>query len=300
MRKIIVYILIALYASAAFAAGGSEEIQSLGYPMSISSIPLMELVERYPDQYQGSVYTDHPQALGQLINGELDILASGFTVGYSRSFSAGDIGHLDTLVWGVSALMTAEEIDELSDIQGQVLYVPFEGSPIDVQVKALLEKEGLLDSVSIAYAPFPQAAGLLAQKRAGAAVLVEPIASRLEIGGQAFRFANIQDMYAEISGGEPRSPQVSIFVRTEYHPQQRRSLDQFRTRLKDIVQELQADGDAFAAKYGPVFDMPEPVIARAIESSLFGLFDAAEDRMLIETYADTMGVPQPADAFYLE
>ena len=148
---------------------------SLLYPRAVASIPILALIEDHADDYTGEFFTDHPQALAQLVSGQTDVLATGFTVGYNRYRSAGDVVHLVTPVWGVSALMTAQPIDTIADLAGGVVYAPFEGSPIDVYLNAVFAEAGVGDAVQIAYAPFPQAAGLLVQGQADAAMLVEPI-----------------------------------------------------------------------------------------------------------------------------
>jgi ABC-type nitrate/sulfonate/bicarbonate transport system substrate-binding protein len=300
MRITIVYISLLLAAASLFAGGSGEQLLQVGYPQTVSSIPLMELVERYSEDYAGTSFTDHPQALGQLINGELGVLASGFSVGLTRFGAAGDIGHLDTYVWGVSAIMTAEPAESLADLAGSVLYVPFEGSPIDIQIRAQVAAEGLTGQIEIAFAPFPQAAALLAQGKAGGAVLVEPLAANLEISGRAHRLMNIQDSYALISGGETRSPQVSVFTRLEFFADNTRTVRQLLRRLEDIGAEIAADPQTFAAKYAPVFELPEAVILASLENTLYDFESPRTDRRLIEGYLEIMGLPIPADSFFLE
>jgi NitT/TauT family transport system substrate-binding protein len=299
-KRATIYILFWLIPVLIFAAGSGETRLTIAYPQSVSSVPMMELIERYPDDYVGTAYSDHPQALGQLINGEIDVLVSGFSVGLTRYVAAGDVGLLESYVWGASSIMTAEPMESLSNLTGETLYIPFEGSPIDIQVKAQLEALGLTGSVEIAYAPFPQAAAQLAQGRAGAAVLVEPLASKLEADGTAYRLMTIQDSYAVISGGEPRSPQVAVFVLGPFFGENRRELRRLVNRMEEIGEEMENDQAGFAGIYHERFSQRESVIMSALDNTLFDFLPPDRDRELIEEYASLMGLPVPSDDFFLD
>lgn len=280
------------------AAETEVETLTLSYPKSASSIPILALIDEYPTDYEGEFFTDHPQALARLVNGEIDVLATGFSVGYSRYRSAGDIVHLITPVWGVSALMTAEDIDSLQELSGGVIYAPFEGSPIDVYLKAILEDAGLTDEIKIDYAPFPQASALLAQGKADAAVLVEPLASRVEMQGIAYRLENLHEGWARIADGEQRSPQVSLFATDASLVRLDHELDLLRERLATIVEAVAADPARFATDFAPAVDFPEPVVENALRNTLFAAPGPEETRRIIEEYTRIMDLGTPADSFY--
>ncbi|TVQ22180.1 MAG: hypothetical protein EA382_12480 [Spirochaetaceae bacterium] len=279
-------------------AGQASRPLTILYPQAIASVPVLDLIARYPDEYRGESFNDHAQALARLINGEADLLFTGFTLGYSRYASAGDLVHVVTPVWGASALMTARQTTDLSSLAGGTIYAPFEGSPIDVYLRALLASRGLAGSIRIAYAPFPQAAALVVEGRADAAVLAEPIASRLEIAGQAFRYHNIQEGWAEVSGGERRSPQVSIFARRRDASALHSEWALLARRVAAIVEELNADHARFAAQYADALGFPVPVVERALSNALFDAPDAAETVRIIADYNRVMGLASPSPEFY--
>lgn len=292
--------LMAVIPALLFASPSTEMDRkiTMAYPRTISSIPFLELVELYPEEYSGQAFTDHPQALGQLLNGEVDLLASGFTVGYNRYQAAGDIRYLFGHVWGISSIMTSREITNLRELSGETIYVPFEGSPIEVQISALLEELGLKDEIELAYAPFPQAAGLLVQGKAEAAVLVEPIASKLEASGNAYRFQTIQQSYAILSGGELRSPQVSVFALEKTGAELAGELDELRNRLEDISSRLLEDPASYAEKYAAFFELPPGVIERGLQQALFDFPEEAEEIDLIQLYARIMKIEDPGAEFH--
>lgn len=301
-------LILILVAMVAFSEGQMEETTTVGtteietltlsYPKSASSIPILALIDEYPTDYEGAFFTDHPQALARLLNGEIDVLATGFSVGYSRFRSAGDLAHLMTPVWGASALMTAEDVDSLDALSGGVVYAPFEGSPIDVYLKAILEEAELTDTVEIDYAPFPQASALLAQGKANAAVLVEPLASRVEMQGTAYRLENLHEGWARITGGEQRSPQVSLFATDSTVGELAPELQLLRQRLTTIVEAVTADPARFANDFAPAVGFPEPVVENALRNTLFSAPDPGETRGIIEEYTRIMDLGTPDDSFY--
>lgn len=313
--------LIGLVAAGAFALGVDERSQAAGrsddlsddpsgagkvsaqtltvrYPRSVSSVPMLVMLDRYPQDYDGAFFTDHAQALAQLINGQTDVLATGFSVGYSRYRSSGDLVHLATPVWGVSALMTREAVDAVGDLSGGTVYAPFEGSPIDFYLKAVLEEAGVADSVRIAYAPFPQAAALLAQGKADGAVLVEPLASKLEAGGQAYRLENLHEGWARINSGEPRSPQVSLFATDAGWREAVGDMSLLIQRYTESLAAVESNPAEYAEKYADDLGFPAPIVERALANTLFDLPNHEETGRIIRQYTQLMGLGVPGDAFY--
>lgn len=303
MKRVMMCWLALTIAAAGFATGLREEVVEveqlrLAYPQSVSSIPLLALVDEHPQLYSGEFFNDHSQALARLITGEIDVLATGFTIGYSRHRSAGDIVHLMTPVWGVSALMTAEPVESLRDLVGGTIYAPFEGSPIDIYLRAVIAEADLAGEIRIAYAPFPQAAALVAEGKAEAAVLVEPIASRLEIQGMAHRLENLHDGWARIASGERRSPQVSVFTMADSATVWSDQLDELVERLAEITADVAARPAVYAARYAEALGFPTPIVERALMNTLFDTPDPTETRHLIDLYSVVVGSAPPSDSFF--
>jgi len=301
-RLLLSFVLGVGFASAALWARGvpeERETMVVRYPRSVSSIPVLALLEDYPEEYDGDFFTDHPQALAQLITGETDLLVTGFTVGYSRARAAGDVVHVTTPVWGASAIMARSGITEIEDLAGTTVYAPFEGSPIDLTLRRILDAEGVSEQVEIAYAPFPQAVALLLQGDADAAVLVEPLASRLEGEGRAIRVANLHDAWAPVTGGEPRSPQVSVFARSDWSREETAGVRRFAARLGGYVQAVQNDPAGYAERYAPVLGFSAAIVERAIRNTWFEVPDDETNREIITGYTRELSLPPPANGFFL-
>lgn len=267
-------------------------------PETVSTIPFLALEQDHPDSYRVEFFTDHSQALARLIGSEADLLATGFNVGYSRYRDQGDLVHMTTPVWGVSALLTSREIEDLGELAGGTIYAPFEGSPIDMYLRAVLEEEGLEDQVDVSYAPFPQAAGLLSEGRAEAAVLPEPIASRVELNDSAYRFENLHEGWARVSGGEPRSPQVSVFAMRSRARALTEHDSVLQERLREIIADIQDDPEYFAQAFADELGFPEPVVSHALRNTLFDVPPRDEAEELIRKYADVMSLPEPGQDLF--
>jgi NitT/TauT family transport system substrate-binding protein len=295
------FTIVALsFASATGVPESPNEPLRIIYPQTLSSIPFLMAIEENSDKYTGEFYSDHPQALAQLLAGEADVLATGFSFGLARYEAAGDLVHIGTTIWGISALMTSQEIDAWSDLAGGRIYAPFEGSPIDLFIRSMLELEGLEDEIEIRYAPFPQSAALVAQGDAEAAILVEPIASRLELAGQAFRFENISEGWARIANGEQRSPQISLFTTSTIAETRLAELQDLRSDVQAAAISLTANPGSYAREYTELLGFPAPVMEHAISNALLDAPDPATERAIIELYARLVGESLPGDDFYLD
>ncbi|MFW6214112.1 MAG: ABC transporter substrate-binding protein [Spirochaetota bacterium] len=309
-RRLGLVILVLVVFSAVVVAEGIREEPSVGtsqlqpltilVPQSVSSIPVLAVADAFPGSYSVSFFTDHPQALARLLSAEVEVLMTGYSVGLRRYLTESDLVHVATPVWGASALMTAEDVDSWQDLRGGVVYAPFEGSPIDIYVQKALEAEGLTGEVEVRYAPFPQSSALLAEGNADAAVLVEPIASRLEATGAAYRLENLHEGWGRLSGGEQRSPQVSFFVNDSTATEYRNSLSTFIERLDETLGNVVAAPEAYAERYAPVLDFPQHVVEQALRNTLFDLPSASETRQVIGLYSEMIGSDEPNDEFYLE
>jgi len=298
MKKSFVVVLIFLLGT--LWAGGERESGplTLSFPKTISSIPLLELIEEFPQEYEGVEFTDHGLGLASLVSQDVDVLATGYILGLKRALSAGDVAHFQTYVWGVASLVTKEPLVSLSQLSGGTLVLPFRDSPLDLQYRALLEKEGLTDQVEIQYAPFPQAAALLAQGQVQGAVLVEPIASRMVVSSQGYRLQTVTQGWADLTSGDPRSPQVSLFVLQEKRGDPALSL--FLKRLRATVQNIRDNPQSYGEKYSEYFQLPSQVIVLALENTWIELLPGAEASHLIQSYGQFLQLGDLPQGFFLE
>jgi NitT/TauT family transport system substrate-binding protein len=262
----------------------SAQILTIAVPRTISSAPLLVLGGKTleSNQIQVNIYDDHPLALAEFLAGRSDVLLTGYQLGLSRWHADQGVRHLATVVWGVSSILTKNLPQEgLEALRGKTILVPFAGSPLEVQLKALLKSANLLDTVTIDYSPITQMPALLLQGRTDAIAVPEPIVSRLVLQNQARILMNFATEWERLTG-DARSPQVSLFVKSSELSQR---LKVFQT-LRDAVRQKLTQGytDQELTLLAQRLEIPVELAKKALASTLFSLPDNATQYRLLETY----------------
>jgi NitT/TauT family transport system substrate-binding protein len=204
-----------------FAAGAEDRTVRILVPKSTSSIPFLEL--EFRDNQEDTVpgveikvelFANPAQALARLLNGEIDFLFTGASVGWGNHLTGGPVVMLRTGVWGVSSIVGPDiGYTGIGDLKNKTVALPFPGAPLDVQMRYIFKQNGIDPGkdLRIVYTPFPQAAGQMLSGQVDAAPLPEPLATTLVEGKGLTRYARVQDAWAEVQDGDPLSPQVALF-----------------------------------------------------------------------------------------
>ncbi len=289
-----------------FFNGGQKETVSpvrVAVPYSVSSLPLLDLNGKTIEglSIEVSVFRDHSLTLAEFLRGDIDILMTGFTQGTAAFAGNRDVRHLATVVWGVSSLVVSDPaLKKLEDLAGKKVGVPFAKSPLDLQLRSILGSRGLAGKVIIEYAPPPQAAALLLAGKLDAAALPEPLPSQLEAGGTIFRMARFQDLWAGVSHGEARSPQVSLFVKESFTRTRQIFINAFVRTADAAITAVTVDPKAAASRHAAAFKLDPAVVEKGLEHTLFGVPGRSESRALIDDYLKRIGIPSPEPLFFYE
>jgi NitT/TauT family transport system substrate-binding protein len=209
-RAIVLCIALLLSASSAAAL-------KILVPQSTSSLPLLLMAAEQPiagADVHIETFLNHAQALALLLRGEADLLYTGTSQGWENRLGGSPIVMIDTGVWGVSSLVGRDAaIKGFADLKGKRLALPFPGSPLDFQTRAILAHEGLDPErdLTISYGAFAQSVPLLLAGKLDAAALAEPIATTAVKTKGLSRLALYADAW-EKATGEAASPQVSLFA----------------------------------------------------------------------------------------
>ena len=137
-------------------------------PQSTSSLPFLLMAREHAIpgvDLQVEFFLNHAQALAVLLRGETDLLLSGTSQGWENRLDGSPLVMIDTGVWAVSSLVGRDaSLKGFADLKGKRLALPFPGSPLDFQSRALLAFESIDPDkdLTISYGPF-------AAKRAEAA-----------------------------------------------------------------------------------------------------------------------------------
>lgn len=181
-------------------------------PRSLAAVPLLLLAGENPAAYQVEFFTDHADAVHGLKDGRFDLLSTGFT-------ELDDAQLVCTYVWGLSALLvrdsavktTADITRYCAEHADAELVLPFAGSPLDLQVRALFRQISPQANMRFSNQSLGETLKQFFAGNVFAAALPEPMASTLCLAGKAARLADLAELYAQVNG-DARSPQVSLFA----------------------------------------------------------------------------------------
>jgi NitT/TauT family transport system substrate-binding protein len=294
------FLMIALCAAFLTFPGGTArpETQTLHLlvPRSNSSLPLLLLALEDPIRdvdIQATLFQNHAQALALLLRGEVDLLLTGTSQGWENYLSGSPLLMIDTGVWGVSYLVGSKDcppIKSVADLAGKTVALPFPGSPLDFQTRFLLQRHGLDPDrdLKLIYSPPPQTAALLLKGQIDAAPLPEPLVSQLVIDQALQRFLDYKQLWASVHGGDPKSPQVSLFTTREFAAAHAELLEQLlRHWQAAVVQVVKEPGEA-ASRFSDTLGFAESVIARSIPNTLYYLPSPEENRDRVRAYYETV------------
>src|SRR5208337_649627 len=153
--------------------------------------------------------------LAILMRGETDLLLSGTSQGWENRLDGSPIVMLDTGVWGLSSLVGRDaSITGFANLKGKRIGLPFPGSPLDFQSRALLSFERIDPDkdVAISFGPFAQNVQRLLAGQLDAAALPEPLATMVVRKNGLRRLVQYSSAWARLAGGDAESPQVSLFA----------------------------------------------------------------------------------------
>lgn len=291
MKKIFVFFCV-IFSIISCKDKENFDVITISVPKTVSSIPVAELEGKVIQGKRIEIewFMDHVLSMGNFVSGKTDILMTGFNPGVKSVSVNDDIFYVATPVWGVSSLISKnyESIDEL---KGKGVSVPFERSPLDIQLRAIIDNhfEGVIlesdDVLNIEYSPIQQSIAMLNSDKIDAVAVPEPLASKLVIGGKLNRVFSFAEKWGEVTGGETRSPQVSLFASGKIC-----SIDSLvQNILKEIDNNIKIihDKDSLIIeKYSAFFELPEPVLLKSLDYTLYGIYDFEYEKEVIKKYID--------------
>lgn len=270
-------------------------------PPTLSSIPVLELEGKTIAgvTVQVEFFQDHLITMAEFVNGQIPMLMTGFTQGMKNYQGSKDIVQVACPVWGVSSLIiNNDQIKSINDLEGKKVLVPFAGSPLELQLLSILEDAGLEDKVTIDYAVFQQMIPMLLTGKADGICVPEPLASKLVVAQGAKELFTFSGQWKTLTGGEERSPQVSIFVKKKFAKQNSAFLKKLVHELRVTTENTVADNEQMAQKYSPIFEMPEKVIARGLSKIVLSVPDAETTRTLCTDYLTTINSKDVLDSSF--
>jgi NitT/TauT family transport system substrate-binding protein len=241
---------------------------------------------------QVDTFVSHPQALALLLRGDADMLLTGTSQGWENRLDGSPIVMVDTGIWGISSLIGRDVgIKSFADLKGKRIALPFSGSPLDFQTRAILAKERLdaaLD-VSISYGAFTQSIPRLMAGQLDAVALPEPQATTMVRESGLLRLVKYADAWAALGGGDPRSPQVSLFVSEAFARTHKPLIAQVTGSWRTASTRVQADAGGAAAQFAAALAADKSSLEEAIRNTLFGVPSFEENKAkVLDYYAEVL------------
>jgi NitT/TauT family transport system substrate-binding protein len=286
--------LIALCAAAlvpgALFGDGQKKTVRLLVSQTTAALPFLAMAQ---DQTVPGVdlhvefFANHAQALALLLRGDTDLLFSGTSQGWENRLDGSPIVMVDTGVWGMSYLMGKDPgIKGFADLKGKRIALPFPGSPLDFQARALLARAKLDPDkdVVISYGAFPQSVQKLLAGQLDAAALPEPLATTLARKNGLLRLVGFPQAWAGFTGGDPQSPQVSLFTTEKYAKDNAALLSAVVSAWDAATRKVSAAPAEAAARFAASLNVEAAILEEAARNTLLAVPSPAENKQRVLAY----------------
>jgi ABC-type nitrate/sulfonate/bicarbonate transport system substrate-binding protein len=246
---------------------------------------------------QVSFFANHAQALALLLRGEADLLLSGTSQGWENRLDGSPIVMIDTGVWAISSLVgTDPSLKGFADLKGKRIAMPFPGSPLDFQTRALLsfEKIDPDKDVTFSYGPFAQSVQRLTAGQLDAVALPEPLATTMVQQKGLFRIVEYSQAWARLTGGDRLSPQVSLFASQGWARDHATLLQAVLAAWDAASRTVTADPAAAAARFSAALLTDPAIVEEATRNTLLVVPSPAENKARVMRYYQAVAKYLPA------
>jgi ABC-type nitrate/sulfonate/bicarbonate transport system substrate-binding protein len=204
---------------------------------------------------------------------------------------------LDTGVWGISSLVGRDPaIKGFADLKGKRIAMPFPGSPLDFQSRTLLsfEKIDPDKDVTISFGPFPQSVQRLFAGQLDAAALPEPLATTVVRKNGLLRLVEYSQAWARFTGGDRRSPQVSLFATEGYARDHASFIAAVISAWDSASRRVTADPASAAAQFAAALVVEPGILEEATRNTLLAVPSPAENKTRVRAYYQVVSKYFPA------
>lgn len=277
-------------ASASPAKPEQPGVLKILVPPSTAAVPFLVLAEEDPLKgidIQVETFLVHAQALALLLRGDADLLYTGTSQGWENRLGGSPIVIVATGVWGTSSLVGKDaSIAGVAGLKGKRIALPFPGSPLDFQTRYLLERAGLDPDrdVEISYGAFTQSLPRLLAGQLDAAALPEPQATTAVRDKGLVRLFRYADAWAAASGGDGRSPQVSLFAMSEWAAAHPNTLRLLVAAWRQASENTAAKSAESAARYAGALSVDAALLEEALGNTLFAVPAFADHKARVLAY----------------
>ncbi|MEA5079940.1 MAG: ABC transporter substrate-binding protein [Anaerolineaceae bacterium] len=286
----------------ATSAPVADDVMVIYAPASTSSIPVIIAASKLQN-VKLQLYTNQSQANTLFLRGEVSALVTGLSVGLDLYKNGAPVQMVNSFVSGLSYVVTyGKQVSSLSELKGQDIYIPFEGSPIEEATSYLAGKEGLTwkTDLSPVYSPFDASIELLKQGKATAVVLPEPNVTIVEGQPNIYISISLFDEWNKYAGNTDGYPQVGTFVSPEWasaHPDQ---VEAFNQALSDAIAYVESAPSEAVAAVKDNYKLPVAKLEKSLSRTHYNLVTGSDLQATINGYYQLIGKPldENDSAFY--
>jgi NitT/TauT family transport system substrate-binding protein len=287
-KAMLLSILLASAAQVSFARD-TKEIRIL-VPQSTASVPFFLLAEDrlLPGAaIRVDTFLLHAQALALLLRGEADLLFTGTSQGWGNRLGGSPIVLVNTGVWGISSMVGRDRgIRGFEDLRGKKIALPFPGAPLDFQTRSILAREKIdpVRGLSISYGAFAQSVPRMLAGQLDAVALPEPQAT-LAVREQGLaRLFTYAEAWGRVSGGDERSPQVSLFAMESFARANPALLAELTDAWRKATASVSADPASAARRFASVLSARPEIVEEALRHTLLEVPSFDQDKAKILAY----------------
>ncbi len=301
MKKLCVVLLL-LFMVFASSSSFAENPIHLYAPPTPSSIPIL-LAAGNMDNVEVTVFSNHSQAHTLFLRGDTQVLTTGLSVGVNFFNNDIPVQMINSYVSGLSHLVTRDrQVSRFQELQGEDIYLPFEGSPLEEVTRYFVQQEGLewKKDIQPVYSPFPSSLELLKKGDAQVVVLPQPLATVAAAQEDIFVSFGYKEKWDALTGGTTGYPQVGTFVKADWAAEHKDFIRTFHQELETALQLIQDDPAQAVALTQGAFKFPEKILIAALKKTDFHLSTSTELQEDIRAYYRTVGAPldDTFDAFF--
>jgi len=266
-------------------------------PGTPASIPVILAARRLSDsgiKAAITIFTDHSKASTLFLRGDVTILVTGLSVGVEFFKNGVPVQVVNSYVAGLTYLVTyGKRVNSLSDLKGQEVYIPFEGSPIEETTRYFAEQEGLTwkRDIKPVYSPFASSVELLKQGKATAVALPEPYVSLVEGQANVFISLNYKEKWDALTGSTNGYPQVNAFVKRDWAASHGDLIARFNDELANALQLIQQDPAAAVEQTKAEMGFPPQVLLASLKRTDWSFSRSDELAQSIRHYYQIIGKP---------
>ena len=269
-------------------------------PQSTAALPFLLMARQHSIpgvDLQVDFFLNHAQALALLLRGETDLLLSGTSQGWENRLDGSPLVMIDTGVWGISSLVGKDaSLGSFARLKGKRLALPFPGSPLDFQSRALLAFDKLDPDrdLTISYGPFPQSVQRLLAGQLDAVALPEPLATEVVKKNGLSRLIPYSRAWARLTGGDGGSPQVSLFSTEGFSRDHAQTISAIVTAWSEASRTVTADPSGAASWFSASLDTDQAILEEAARNTLLEVPSMAENRARVMAYYQMVAKYLPA------